>query len=139
MIKVYIAAPFSMQQEAERIQRVLELKKMKVTARWITMEKAEIRDEPYLQMWAQNDLDDVAAADVLLAISPFEYIEKGTGGRHVELGYALALKIPVILYGFPTNIFHHHPLVKCIAGGDFIKAIQNAAETRKTQSSDSAS
>lgn len=43
---------------------------------------------------------------MLIAFNPTGWEEQGTGGRHVELGYALALSKKVILFGQRSNIFH---------------------------------
>jgi nucleoside 2-deoxyribosyltransferase len=55
---------------------------------------------------ARLDLADLARADVFVAWNPDDWVDSGTGGRHVEFGYALALKKPIVLVGERSNIFH---------------------------------
>lgn len=58
--------------------------------------------------FARNDLQDVAAAGVLIAVTECPGAPgAGRGGRHVELGYALGLNISVVVFGPAENIFTH--------------------------------
>lgn len=109
MIKVYIAAPSEEQTVALKL--VSELKKYDIytTSRWI-WEDLNVD----LEEWSVKDLQDVFDADVLVAYNPIQYANTGTGGRHVELGYALALEKPCIVYGARTNVFHYHPKVQLV-------------------------
>ncbi len=75
-----------------------------VTSRWLKAGHEMGAKED--RVFALEDLDDVATASVLLAINPPGWEEKGTGGRHVELGYALARGKRVILMGKRSNVFH---------------------------------
>ena len=67
-----------------------------------------IEVEEMWQRWALQDLSEVAQADLMIAFTDGQWAR---GGRHVELGYALALGIPVALVGPKEHIFHSHPLV----------------------------
>lgn len=107
---VYIAAPYSCRDFAIRIMTMLELQSIEVTSRWL-----KAFDE-LSHNYAQQDLDDVARADVLVALNLGGWEEKGTGGRHVELGYALALNKKIILVGARSNIFHHLSHIKVLDG-----------------------
>lgn len=102
-MKVYIAAPFQCIGEADVLRQRLAAAGIGCTARWITDAlSAELSDE-----WARNDLADVASADALVALNPEGWESRGTGGRHVEFGYAIALDKPIYLMGARTNIFHY--------------------------------
>lgn len=79
-----------------------------ITSRWLKAPD-EMSDA-----FAREDLADVARADLLLAYHPGGWHDKGTGGRHVEFGYALALGKQVVLLGKRTNIFHHLACVRVI-------------------------
>lgn len=57
--------------------------------------------------YARVDLADVKRADVLVAMNPPGWERAGTGGRHVEFGYALAHGKHMVLVGERSNIFHH--------------------------------
>jgi nucleoside 2-deoxyribosyltransferase len=107
MTRCYITAPYPIRADAKAAMLVLADAGIGCTARWITQD-----DSAQLShAWAQADLDDVRAADVLVALNPPEFANAGTGGRHVELGYALALGKALYLVGERTNIFHYHHTV----------------------------
>lgn len=70
---------------------------------------------PYpTRLVARQDLADVDAADTLLAFNPVGWENVGTGGRHVEFGYAVARGKQIVLYGVRSNIFHHLSQVRVI-------------------------
>ncbi len=100
-MKIYIAAPYAEREYAIRVMHACEARGIDVTSRWLKMPSEET-DE-----WARFDLEDVASADWLVALNPPQYANKGTGGRHAELGYALALGKSIALIGEKSNIFHY--------------------------------
>lgn len=108
-MKIYIAAPYPIRDHAIDVMHDLESQGHVITSRWLKAPD-ELTDEH-----ARKDLDDVREADMLLALNPPGWEDKGTGGRHVELGYAIALSIPVMLVGARTNIFHYLKEVRVIA------------------------
>lgn len=112
MAAVYIAAPYPTRNDAIKAMDLLERAGHVVTSRWLKAPD-ELTDEH-----ARKDLEDVAAADVLLALNPADYENAGTGGRHVELGYALALGKKIALIGNRSNIFHHLNVVRVFAHVD---------------------
>jgi nucleoside 2-deoxyribosyltransferase len=101
VIRVYLAAPFQLQRQAIDLMGGLHLQGIGCTSRWLVAEETN-SDE-----WARNDLADVAEADVFVALNPEGWRSAGTGGRHVEFGYALALRKPIVLVGVQSHIFHH--------------------------------
>lgn len=107
-MKIYIAAPYEMRRKACSIASWLESQGIEVTSRWLAGEVGE------QSAWAQNDLDDIDRADLLLALNPEEYRNKGTGGRHGEFLYAHARGKQLVLVGVRTNIFHHLDCVRVI-------------------------
>lgn len=102
MIRVYIAAPYQTLDTTKALAETLQAAGIEVTSRWLFEDSAEMTDE-----WARKDLDDVRRADMLLALNLPGWENSGTGGRHVEFGYALALHKPVLLIGKRTHIFHY--------------------------------
>lgn len=100
-MKVYIAAPYPWRDNAIEQMKKVEAAGFEVTSTWLRALDTEN------DVHARLDLADVARADVLLAINPPEFLTSGTGGRHVELGYALALNKRIVLVGSASNIFHH--------------------------------
>jgi nucleoside 2-deoxyribosyltransferase len=100
LIRVYLAAPYAMRPEALRVRRALKQSGIGCTSRWLE-DEGTISDE-----WAQKDFADVARCDVFVLLNAQEWSDKGTGGRHVEFGYACALRKPILLVGVRTNLFH---------------------------------
>jgi len=111
-MKIYIAAPYPQIDSARHMRDDLVARGYVVTARWLD-ERSILNDE-----WAQNDLADLDAADVLVLINDDEWANRGTGGRHTELGYALALHMPVVLLGSRTQIFHYLKQIRVVADFD---------------------
>lgn len=105
---IYIAAPYPLRNHAVEVMHHLERLGHHVTSRWLTTLDEEGN------AGALMDLYDVALADVFLAINPTEWRQQGGGGRHVELGYALALGKEVVLWGVRSNIFHHLSSIRVI-------------------------
>lgn len=101
-LAVYIAAPSQMIGEAAVLRNLLHDSGFDCTSSWILDGLSGDTSET-----AEMDLADVARADVLVALNPSLWKDKGTGGRHVEMGYALALKKPVLLLGVRSNVFHY--------------------------------
>ncbi len=113
-----------------RWRDVLETKGHLVVSRWIegnheiseaqaSLSADHADDE--CRRFAQEDVDDLIDADVFLSLSDPANFRTGRGGRHVELGLALAWGKPVILVGERENVFHWLPQVKVVPG--FIDAV----------------
>lgn len=101
-LRVYLAAPFELQAPAAVLRGDLDKRHgIGCTSRWL-----DAKDRQETNGWARRCLSDVEAADVLVALNPESWGRAGTGGRHVELGYALALRKPVLVVGARTNLFH---------------------------------
>jgi hypothetical protein len=64
------------------------------------------------QKFAQDDYDDVVAADRLIAFTEQPRSGNSRGGRHVELGIALGRGIPVTVIGPRENVFCWLPQVR---------------------------
>lgn len=112
-MRVYIAAPWPLRKDAAQLRAQLAVAGIGCTSNWIDVEKRTASDVQRIKM-AQMDLGDVRDADALVLLNPDSYENKGTGGRHVEVGYALALGRRVIVFGSISNIFHHLPEVTII-------------------------
>jgi nucleoside 2-deoxyribosyltransferase len=112
-VKVYLASRYSRRDEMLAYAADLRAIGHEVTSRWIlglheTPPAGTAPDS--LEHWAwcaQDDLDDIGRADVLVAFTEPEGAVAGRarGGRHVELGYALALGKRVIVVGHVENVF----------------------------------
>jgi len=109
--KYYLAARYSRREELLRYARQLEELGHEVTSRWIRGDHempeigdADSTDEAFNAItdaqraeigrsFALDDLDDLMNAECLIAFTetPGKAKGRGRGGRHVELGFALAL------------------------------------------------
>lgn len=98
---IYVAAPYEMREEAIFVMHKLEEQGYEVTSSWLR--EVHQNDDEH----ARIDLADVTRANEFLLLNPEEYRRAGTGGRHVELGYALGQGKYIVLLGVRTNIFHH--------------------------------
>jgi nucleoside 2-deoxyribosyltransferase len=107
-VKIYIAAPYPCRNQCIQVMKDLEALGHTITSRWLKSPD-ELADEH-----ARKDLADVAEADVLLALNYAGWEDKGTGGRHVEFGYAIALGKRIVLVGLRSNIFHYLSDVRVI-------------------------
>lgn len=117
-MKVYIAAPFQFKSDARARKQELEAAGIVVTSRWIDEETSVGFGTPdENRAFALMDLDDVRAADVLVLLNPPGFEQKGTGGRHVEFGAALAMGMSCVILGLRSNVFHYDELVLAVDYG----------------------
>lgn len=106
MAKVYLTAMWKRQEEMRRHRFLLQAHEHVVTSRWLD-------EQPGTPEYtaAQIDIDDIDASDVLVAFTEKPDIGYYTGGRHIEVGYAIARSIPVIVVGPRENVFYHLPYI----------------------------
>ena len=118
MIRLYISAPFELQEDGQRVRKLLTSMGYGVTSTWLdepptnTMQNV-LPDR--LRVMGNRDKDDICRADGLVLINPEMFRRTGTGGRHYECGYAAALEMPISILGVPTNVFHYDDSVKVVA------------------------
>jgi len=62
--------------------------------------------------FAQDDWEDVNAAELVISFTEPPRSNANRGGRHVEYGIALANKVRVVVVGYRENIFHWLPQVE---------------------------
>lgn len=112
MKSVYFAARYSRLEELNGYRAELEALGFEVTSRWMESTVSRYLDgmDEERQALAMIDQEDVLAADVLVCFSEPSG-NGGNGGRHVELGMALALGRSVIVVGAREHIFHWLPEV----------------------------
>lgn len=117
MSSVYLAAPYSSKEEIRRYAAQLNTLGLEVTAQWLDEPHAATipftsRDPEELREFARRDVDDIARADafVFFSLDPEQPTKRG--GRHVELGIALAMKKRIIVVGPRENIFHFLPEIE---------------------------
>ena len=106
-MKIYLAARYSRQAELRGYADQLRAAGFDVTATWLDCNEAsDAAGTPAsLRAWAEQDLADVQRSEALIAFTEPDDAPVSSGGRHVEMGYALALGVPVYVVGPPENIF----------------------------------
>lgn len=109
-MRIYIAASFPNKDKAQALREYLREKGHVITSRWLDGHNAMYGMQP---QFALMDAEDVASAEVLVCMTGDTLTR---GGRHAEVGMAIALRKPIILYceDFAEKaremVFHHHPL-----------------------------
>lgn len=113
-MRFYLAARYSDHPRMQGVRDVLNAMGHEVTSRWIdchagkyptSFTPAILNSDPsYCAGIAKHDVEDLAAADTLVAFSPDG--GGGKGGRHVEFGLALGLRKQVVLVGAREHVFH---------------------------------
>jgi hypothetical protein len=88
--------------------------------------KNKVQEVPMdAQPFALDDVEDISKSEALIAFTEKPYAEKGSGGRHVEFGIALALHKPIIIIGHRENVFHTLPkVIQFQTWPEFIKYLQ---------------
>lgn len=111
--RVYLAARYGRRDELNGYRERLHRDGLEVTSHWLTADPpapiAALTDAHWRDL-AEADIDDICRADALIAFA--EEAEGGGGGRHVELGVALALDKLVVVVGRPEHLFHRLPQVR---------------------------
>ena len=102
-MKIYLAACFEQQEEVRQKLNEMESLGFTCMSSW-RFEDGLIPPTPeHLDKCASRDLADLEGSDWFVCLTDKA---SNRGGKHVELGYALALRMPVILVGRRENIFH---------------------------------
>lgn len=114
---VYVAARFQHKKQAASLARELRGELATITSRWHDNEH-DTEQSSFTERGerAKEDLQDLARSDVLVLFNPLDSSGVGTGGCHVETGYAIACWKPVVVVGSLSNVFHHLPQVILAAG-----------------------
>lgn len=134
--RVYLAARYSRREELCRYREQLRAAGYNVQARWLDGghqisnegtpigdhgerlvegdgdQSTEIKAAALRSKFAQDDFEDVAAAELVISFTEPPRSNHSRGGRHVEFGIALANKASVIVVGHRENIFHWLPNVR---------------------------
>jgi hypothetical protein len=123
--KVYLAGRFSRRHEFKALADAITAAGHEVTSRWLYSDDHHLElDSGQLPAVAAaaRDLDDVRAATVCVAFTEDPESPQGRGGRHVELGAAIAFGLRVIVVGDPEHIFHLLPEVERVDSTEAVLA-----------------
>ena len=101
---LYLAAKYEYREICVALAQLLVAHGHVVIGRWLS----GVHDDPLPQhrrIFAEEDLDDIALADALVALQwPLDAPACSTG-RNIEIGYALGLGKRVITIGKSTSVF----------------------------------
>lgn len=133
-MKVYLAARYSTKDQIAKYAEELRALGIEVTSTWLeephspTSQLNELEGEQHT-FYALNDLRDVDAADALVFFSVPPTQPMVRGGRHVEFGYALGKRLPIVVVGPKENIFHYLPSVRHVdTWGDAVNLLTEALD-----------
>lgn len=117
MLKVYIAGRYAEKRRLTQLAEQLREMGTQVTSTWLEEPHApdtKLKDlaKGLSATYAAKDLEDIERADVLIFFSEDPDTATVRGGRHVEFGYALAIKRPILVVGPLENIFHYLPQIQ---------------------------
>lgn len=131
-MRVYLAAPYASRATVKEYAAQLTRIGFTVTSSWLeetheinsgTTGAATELSDAEVATHAATDLRDIDKSDLLVAITAASVkTDGGSGGRHVETGYALAKGLPVVVVGAPENVFHRLP-TKCQVVPDWPEAV----------------
>jgi hypothetical protein len=108
---VYIAASYPRKDEAQSLAGLLKHRGHCVSSRW--HREGPKKDNPTL--WPTDclrDLEDLEECNVLVGITGDNL---SRGGRHTEIGIALATGKRIILVGPMEQVFHAHPKIEVVS------------------------
>ncbi len=106
-MRIYLASRYDRRMEMLGYAAILEAEGHVVTSRWVRGDHEGATDPETLARCAREDLDDIAGSDLFVTFTETPAVGFTSGGRHVELGYAMGLWIAVVIVGPPENVFHH--------------------------------
>lgn len=112
-LKFYLAARYSRQAELRGYREQLIEMGHFVTSRWLdeTADDDVSVEGPLAAMSAEQDIEDIIEADVLVNFTETSAWPSPRGGRHVELGIGIGLRLnglgpTIFLVGPKENVFH---------------------------------
>lgn len=134
MPSVYVASRFEDKDQARSVRDALVAAGVACTSRWLEEEsKTESSEQERRRYYAVMDLEDILSADALVLLDAPETHRTGTGGRHVETGYAIAAGKQVLIYGERENVFHSLPQVRAFSDlGELVEAAKGLPRARVT-------
>ena len=116
-MKIYLAADFARKAEMLEVQKLLVALDHTITSQWINDPEnavgygiggSNLPTDPCLQR-AKVDMQNLYDADMLLL---FTTGNLSRGGRHTELGMALAWNKSICIIGPPEHVFHWLPSIR---------------------------
>jgi hypothetical protein len=122
-MRIYLASRYSRAPQLREFRSKLEALGHTVTSRWIDGGHELNRDSHGSAQaahaervrFAQEDFEDLLAAECVVSFTEEPRKTTTRGGRHVEFGAALALGKRLVVVGWRENVFHCLPQVEFYA------------------------
>jgi hypothetical protein len=117
-MRVYLASRYRDFPLMQQWREFLEDNNCTVTSRWINGDHEiteNANDDKARSRFAVEDVEDILSAQIFICRSDPSFFRSGRGGRHVELGIALACKKVIVLVGQRENVFHYLPQVSVVS------------------------
>lgn len=138
LARVYLASRFARREELRAIAKELENEGFVVTSRWLdsptSLAGSDLDPGGRGAELALMDLEDLRRSDICVAFTEeAEHPRPGRGGRHTELGIAIALGIEVVLVGPREHVFHTLPIIRQFS--DWPSACRALVPSRESGSS----
>lgn len=120
-LRVYFSARSARQPELQAFAAELRDLGLEVSSRWLFSQGADAHNAQRRRA-AEEDLADLRSSDVCIAFTDgtaamedAPTASAGSGGRHVEFGYALAQSLKLVVVGPREHLFHELPGVVAVA------------------------
>lgn len=111
-MNIYLSARYGRKKEMQRVAMSILWAGHSVTSRWLVKEYGD-QEQACL-----DDIEDVRAADLLVLFTePVGSLNPG-GGRHTELGLALAWSKEIVVCGERETVFCYAPQIIVVADED---------------------
>lgn len=116
-MRIYLTARWARRDEMKLHRQELQKLGHEVTSRWLDeVDGVSPADA------AAVDLNDIDDAEALIVFTDAPDVGYSTGGRHVEMGYAIGIGRHICVIGPRENVFHHLPQM------NFVESVAKAAE-----------
>ena len=129
-MKFYLSSRYGRIHEMQAMAAWLRNQGHTVTSTWLDGDESLDTDTPshdVAREWAFADIEDIRAADCLVAFTEQPQSPWSRGGRHVELGYAMGMGKSTVVVGPLENIFCHVTHLWCETGGGFMDWVRDEA------------
>ena len=127
-MKIYIAARYKKRAELLQLSRKIAMHGHIITARWLEGNHEHEEDV----VCAKHDFEDVGNSDVVISFTE-EPRTSTRGGRHVELGLALAWNKTCIIIGPREHVFHSLPGILHLREDQLITALNQLDQLKKAK------
>ena len=135
---IYLAARFSRYPEMQEYAHCLTSRGHTVTSRWIRGDHevrahGQAEHPPWHAVWAHEDMEDLMRAHMVVSFTeaPGDVPGRSRGGRHIEMGMALATQKRCVIVGYRENVFHWLEQVEFFATWPaFLASLPAVADTR---------